>query len=178
MKLKSVYLGGAFAVTLLFAACKKDEDNKTTDVVNTQDSTFLLQASQSNQAEIALGTMALTKATNDSVRNFAQMMISDHTAAQSDLVSVVNNISSNVNLSDSLSADQIAMRDSLQQLSGNSFDSAYIAGQVRAHQQTLQAFDAEIGNGSNTRVKAYATDKRPTIEAHLNLADSIFARSY
>ena len=139
-----------------------------------QDSTFLVQASQSNWAEVKLGALALAKATNDSVRAFAQMMITDHTGAQSDLASVVNNISTNVNVSDSLSAEIIAVRDSLQALSGNTFDSAYIAGQIRAHQQTLQAFDTELANGSNSRVKAYATDKRLTIQSHLDLADSTF----
>src|SRR4051812_11736505 len=121
MKLKSVYLGGAFAATLLIAACNKDDDNTTTNTVNTQDSTFLVQASQSNWAEIDLGTLALSKATSDSVRAFAQMMITDHTGAQADLTSVVNNISSNANISDSLSAPIIAMRDSLQALSGTAF---------------------------------------------------------
>src|SRR6476660_9680587 len=155
MKLKSVYVGGAFAAALLLAACNKNEDNTTNDAVSTQDSSFLVQASQSNWAEINLGSMALTKATNDTVRAFAQMMITDHTAAQADLTSVVNNISTNANVNDSLSADIVAMRDSLQALSGAAFDSAYVAGQVRSHQKTLDAFNAEIASGQNSRVKAY-----------------------
>lgn len=176
MKLKSVYVGGAFATALLIAACKKDDDDTIIETVNTQDSTFLVQASQSNWAEINLGTLALTKANSDSVRAFAQMMITDHTEAQADLTSVVNNISLNVNMSDSLSAPIIAMRDSMQALSGTAFDSAYIAGQVRSHKQTLPAFDAELSNGSNTRVKAYATNIRPAIQNHLTMADSLMTQ--
>jgi putative membrane protein len=177
MKLKSVYAGSVMAAALLIAACNKnDDENTTVDTVSTQDSTFLVQASQSNWGEINLGTLALTNASNDSVRKFAQMMITDHTTAQADLTSVVNNITTNANINDSLSAEIVAMRDSLKTLSGTAFDSAYIAGQVRSHQKTLDAFNTEIASGQNSRVKAYANDKQPAIQNHLNLADSIYAR--
>lgn len=176
MKLKSVYVGGAFAAALLLTACNKDDENTAVDTVSTQDSTFLVQASQSNWAEIKLGTLALTQASNDSVKMFAHMMITDHATAQADLSSVVNNITTNANINDSLSAPILALRDSLQALSVTAFDSAYIASQVRAHQMTLQAFDTEIASGSNSRVKAYATDKRPDIQNHLYLADTLNTR--
>jgi putative membrane protein len=179
MKMKHVYLASAFAAAVFLGACTKNDDNNSntnTSTVNGQDTTFLLQASQSNNAEISLGTLALTNASSDSVRSFAQMMIQDHTAAQANLRSMVDSVRSTLNLSDSLSANQMATRDSLMSLSGAAFDSAYIASQVVSHQNTLAAFDAEIANGQNGQVKGYATRYRPAIQSHLNMADSLMMR--
>lgn len=174
MKLKHVFLAGTFATALIFTACKKETtDNNSEETVNAQDSSYVMQVSQSNRAEIELGNLALTKGTDSSVTSFAQMMVNDHTTAQKDLKDLADDIDLNVNLDDSLSADQIALRNTLAGLSGAEFDKAYIAGQIAAHQQTLTVFDAEISGGVNQKLKQFATEKRPTIEAHLNLADSL-----
>lgn len=175
MKMKHVYLASAFAAAVFLGACTKNDDNTNANqsTVNGQDTTFMLQASQSNNAEITLGTLALTKAMSDSVRMFAQMMINDHTMAQTNLRNMVDSVSSTVNLSDSLSSAQMATRDSLMMLSGTAFDSAYIASQVVSHQNTLSAFDAEISNGQNAQVKNFATRNLPIIQAHFDSAQAI-----
>ena len=171
MKLKHVLLASTFATAIFLTACDKEDD--TADVT-AQDETFSVKASQSNRAEIELSTMAITKATNNGVRTFAQQMITDHTAAQADLVNTVNGLDTDINLSDSLDAEQMAMRTMLQSLSGPAFDSAYIDGQVKSHTKTLGIFDTEISAGQNAQVKGYASDKRPNIAMHLEMADSLY----
>lgn len=117
--------------------------------------------------------MALTKGTDSSVKVYARQMITEHTAAQDDLEDVVDEIDLDVNLSDTLAPDQVAMRNMLMGLSGAAFDSAYISGQITGHQKTLIAFDAELSGGMNPNVRQYATDKRPSIQAHLVSAETI-----
>ena len=174
MKLKNAFLAGTFATALVFTACdKNDDDVNTNNDVNTQDETFIVKASQSNQSEVQLGTLAVQNATDSAVKAFAQMMVTEHTAAQADLQGIVDDVNTNIVLSDSLDADQVAMKTTLQSLSGTAFDSAYIAGQVASHEKTLAAFDAELSGGQNAQVKGYANDKRPNIQAHLNMADSL-----
>ena len=172
MKLKRAHVAGIVATALLFAACKKD-NNDTKEPVSAQDETFIVKASQSNRAEIDLGNLALQKATDSTVKMFAQMMVDDHTTAQNDLQTVVGNLNTTANLNDSLSADQVAMHTMLQGLSGTAFDSAYIQGQLLGHQQTLNDFDTELNGGQNARVKTYAATYRPKIQSHYTLADSI-----
>jgi putative membrane protein len=174
MKLKNVYLVSAVATTLFFAACSKNDnnDNSNNATVNGQDTTFMLKASQSNRSEIELGTLALVKVSSDSVRNFAQKMVMDHTTALTDLRNLADSVNVTVNLSDSLDADQIGMRNTLTGLSGRAFDSAYINGQIAAHQKTLTLFNAEISSGQNTQVKGYASRNQPIIQTHINMADS------
>ena len=176
MKLRNLCLAGTFATALLFTACQKDDNNTSNDeTVNAQDSSYAIQVSQSNRSEIELGNLALAQANDTSVRAFAQKMIDEHTTAQKDLKDLANDIDLNVNLDDSLSADQVALRNLLSGLTGAAFDKAYITGQIAGHQKTLTVFDAEISGGANQKMKQYATDKRPDIQNHLNMADSINA---
>jgi putative membrane protein len=161
MNWKHVCLTGAIATSMLFAAC--DKDNDTDETLNAQDNTFLVKASQSNRSEIELSNLALTRSTDSGVLQYAQMMITDHTTAQNDLRDI---------------AEQIAMRNMLSPLSGTSFDSAYIAGQILSHQKTLTLFDAQLSGGLNTRVKGYATTYRPAIQHHHHMADSLFTARF
>jgi len=179
MKMKTVIWLGALATAISLGACKKNNNDTTTDntsTVNGQDTTFLINVSKSNRAEVALAAIALSTSSNDSVKMFANMMVLDHTTAQTNLTKLRDSVSSTVNLSDSLDADQIAMRDSLLMLSGKTFDSTYIAGKVRAHQKTLGIFDAETSGGQNAQVKNFAANNRPVIQSHLNMADSILLK--
>lgn len=176
MKLKNVWFAGAFAAALLLGACNKDDDKDNKEAVNAQDNTFLLQAYQSNNAEVSLGNLAQAKGTNDSVKMYARMMVTEHTTAQSDLTNVVNNVNTDASFKDSLNAQQVQMRTMLSALSGRAFDSAYIASQVLGHQQTLAAFNTEISGGQSAQVKGYATKYQPAIQNHLTLANQIFAQ--
>jgi putative membrane protein len=169
MNWKHVCMACSLATALVFTSCDKNDEE---DEVNAQDDTFISAASKSNRAEIELGTMALQKGTDDGVKTYAQMMVTEHSAAQSELVNIYNNLDTDANINDSLDADQVAMRNQLMALAGPAFDSAYLAGQSVAHQKTLTIFDAEINGGQNTQVKGYASSKRPSIAAHKTMADS------
>lgn len=162
---------GSVATTLLFAACNKENDNK--EAVNAQDETFIAGASKSNRSEIELSTLVLQNGMDAQVKAYAQMMITEHTTSQNELKDIVGYLDTNVNLEDSLDADQIAMRNQLLMLSGTALDSVYISGQVTGHIKTLAIFDAELAGGQNARVKAFATKYRPGVASHLQGATTI-----
>jgi putative membrane protein len=135
--------------------------------------TFALQASQSNRSEIQLSQMALTQAASDGIKTYAQTMITHHTMAETELQDIVDDIDLDVNLTDTLAPDQVALRNRLMGLTGAAFDSVYINGQVMSHQKTLTIFDAQLSGGMNAKVRQYATEKRPAIQMHLDMADSL-----
>src|SRR5215204_1915364 len=99
MKLKRLFLVASLFTGVAFTAC--DDDNDTEEITNTQDQTFVMQAAMSNRAEVDMGTLASTKAVNPSVKTLAQMMVTEHTQAQTDLEDVANDV--NVNYGDTLS---------------------------------------------------------------------------
>src|SRR5215203_225189 len=173
MKLKRLFLVASLFTAVTFTACD-DDDNDTEEITNTQDQTFVIQAAMSNRAEVDMGTLASTKAVNPSIKTFAQMMVTEHTQAQTDLEDVADDV--NVNYGDTLSTEDKALKATLSRLSGEAFDKAYIQSQVTAHQKTLANFDAELASGSNAKVRSYATEYRPHIQMHLDSATAINTR--
>lgn len=163
---------GAAAVVLLVASCEKSEDS---DNVSAQDRNFVTQMSLSNRTEISLGQLAASMATNDSVRMYAQMMVAEHTMADSTLGLLASDLEITVP-ADSLDANGMTLRSTLMTLSGRAFDSAYITSQVPAHQMALNIAQTEINTGTNGELRDFANRMSPNIQAHLTLADSISAR--
>ncbi|OLY92398.1 putative membrane protein [Cnuella takakiae] len=164
---------GALSLGLLLTACEKadnDEDN-----VSAQDRNFVAEMTLSNRTEIALSNMALNMATNDSVRQFAQQMITEHTAADAQLADIADDLDIDLP-ADSLNAMGTTMRTTLMGLSGRAFDSAYITGQVPAHQASLAIAQTEINAGTSGQLRTFATDMAPKIQMHLAMADSISTR--
>jgi putative membrane protein len=175
MKLKHVWMAGTLATALVFTACNKNDDDDASKDVNAQDETFIIKAAQSNQSEVELGTLALSKGSDSLVKAFAQAMVNEHADAQAQLEDIVKDQNTNVGITDTLDAEQVATSMLLQGLSGAAFDSAYMDSQIKGHTKTLGIFDAELASGQNAQLKGYATDKRPNIQKHLMLADSIYS---
>ena len=173
MKLNKFFAGTALSALLLLTACDKNNDEEN---VNAQDTNFVMQASMSNRAEIELGNLALTRAANDSVKYFAQLMITEHTNAQTDLRDVVDDLDINIDLEQPLTADMMAARNMLAALNGRAFDSVYMRSQVMSHQMTIANFQTELNAGGSDRVKAYANEYLPHVQMHYNMAVRLHAR--
>lgn len=160
---------------LVLAGCDKNEEDEA-NKVNAQDQSFAVQASMSNRAEVDLGTLAQTKASDASVKSYAQMMVMEHTAAQIELTSVSGAANLGVSIMDSLSGPHKSLRDSLMARTGRAFDSIYMKSQVRAHQMSLVNFQSEENGGMNRQLKTYASKYRPGIQMHLAMADTLSTR--
>jgi putative membrane protein len=156
----------------LQTSCKDDDED---DLINADlppvDRNFVANAAQSNLSEIELGQLALQKATDPQVKEFAQMMIDMHTPAQNELKTLGSN--RNFTVADRLDEEHQSIKDQLSALSGAAFDKAYINGQVTGHQKTSAIMQTEIDNGQDADVKAYASKSKPMVDQHLALAVSI-----
>ena len=102
------------------------------------------------------------------------MMVADHTSAQADMATLGTQVGKTDLPTTPDSAHQ-AMTRMLMTMSGRAFDSAYMKMQVVDHQATINLMQSQISNGSNQRVKDYASSKLPTIQMHKRMADSIVA---
>jgi putative membrane protein len=160
---------GAVVIAAFVFACNKDKDNKNS--LNSTDQMFVTQVAIGNNAEVAAGQLAATKASNDGVKAFGQMMATEHGAAQTELKTVGS--SAGISVSDSVDAEHVALMARLNSLSGHSFDTAYINSQVKDHQKTLGIFQTELTLGNHQQVKAYASKYLPHIQMHLQKADSL-----
>jgi predicted outer membrane protein len=74
-----------------------------------------------------------------------------------------------------LTADQQKKLADLKALTGASFDKAYAAAQVDAHQATLDALKGYSASGDVPELKSSATGLVPVVTGHLNMAKALKA---
>lgn len=127
-----------------------------------------------NEVDIEAGELARERATNPQVRQFAERMVTDHTAANQQAQELAGRLG--VTPEESPTSQQLRQGgqqnlERLRGLSGAEFDRAYIEHEVAYHQQVLDAIDNTlIPNAQNPELRSLLEQTRPVIEAHLNQA--------
>lgn len=134
-------------------------------------SQFLVQAYQDGLGEIQLSQQALQKSANPDVTKFAQRMIDDHTGIDSEITQLAQ--SRNIALPTDLSADQKTLANNLSSLSGDAFDSAYMAANVSAHMSDVSAARQQAQQGSDPDVMTLANGVLPILQVHLAAAEEL-----
>ena len=132
---------------------------------------FLADAIRGNVAEAKLGQLAAERAQSQQVREYGEMLRKDHTKSLQRASSLANEIG--VPASSELTAQQQKQFESLQKLSGDEFDTTFLSQMVRDHQTEIAKFSAQAQSGSDPEVMAFAKETLPTLQAHLQHAQSI-----
>jgi putative membrane protein len=124
-----------------------------------------------NTIDIDNGKLAQQKSTNESVKAFAQMMITDHTsvndkakalAGKLSLTPVPNTASKN------LVKSMNSKRSALAKHTGAAFDKAYLDNEIAYHQAVINMLDQQLIPGAtNAELKDLLTSVRPAFDAHL-----------
>jgi putative membrane protein len=122
---------------------------------------------QGGIAEVDAANLALHKSSNVMVKEFAAMMIKDHTSANERLKALAT--SKGASLPSSASAADQAVQAKLTSLGGRIFDQFYIRSQIYAHEQLLDLVSTEAASGKDARAKTFAGEILPTIQSHLKL---------
>lgn len=135
-----------------------------------QDS-FWNDAAQSGMAEVMLGNLALQKSSNDEVKQMAQKIVDDHTAANNELKDLASKKSAA--LPTEVNAKQKATYDKLSALSGEEFDKEFIKVMVKDHEKAVALFQKQSDKGTDADVKAFAAKTLPTLQGHLDSAKSM-----
>lgn len=108
---------------------------------------FAEQAAISNMAEIQLGQLAQQKAQDPEVKQFAQMMVDQHTQAQNQLQQAAS--TSGISLPTSLDSKHQKIQDKLSNLSGPDFDKEYMKVMVAAHKDTQKLLEKRVGTSND-----------------------------
>lgn len=132
-----------------------------------------------NQVDIDAGKLAAARANNNDVKQFGQLMVTDHTGvnkAATDLAAKLKVTPEDNPTSQSLKAGGEKNVDRLKTLNGTAFDKAYVDHEVAYHQQVLDALDKTlIPNATNAELKALLVKVRPAFVAHLEHAKHLQA---
>jgi putative membrane protein len=134
------------------------------------DHQFVMEAAQGGMAEVELGQLATEKASSDAVKQFGQRMVTDHGKANDELKSLAQ--SKNIMLPTDIGAKHKATKDKLSKLSGAQFDRAYMQEMLTDHRKDVNEFKKESQSGKDPDVKAWAAKTLPTLQEHLQMAES------
>jgi putative membrane protein len=135
------------------------------------DKRFLQETAMASMTSIEMGKLAATRASNESVKQFAQKMVQDHTRGLDYIRKTAAR--DGVQIATSLDQKHKATLDHIAQLSGPEFDRAYMKYQVKHYQKRVSEFQDESDNGTETGAKMLATRMLPAVQQHLNEAKDI-----
>jgi putative membrane protein len=138
--------------------------------VDDRTQTFMNDAALGGMAEVEISKLAKDRASNARVKNFAEMMINDHGAANNDLQTIARE--KNVTLPSNLGKHQEHLED-LSKKKGAEFDKAYMKMMVNDHKDVVEDFEKCAQNGTDPDVKTFASQKLPTLRMHLDSAKAI-----
>lgn len=136
-----------------------------------QDKDFAKTAMGGGMFEVQAAQLALQKSNSDDVKQFAQMMIDDHTKLNNQMMPIAQQ--AGVKPPTKLPAKQEAIYKKLQGLSGDAFDQAYIKAMLQDHKEDVQDFQQESSSGQLTAEKDAAQQGLPIIQMHLDKAKQL-----
>ena len=136
-----------------------------------KDQSFVQDAIKGNRAEVTLGKMVAAKTKDPSVKQFAQLMVKDHTQALSQLTQLAQQKS--ITVPEGLPEDAQQLQNKLQSETGRQFDKDYMDGMVKDHQKDVQEFQDQAQNAQDPEVKQLAAKLVPTLQEHLDKAQKV-----
>ena len=141
--------------------------------LSSQDRNFVMQAGQLGMLEVDLGRLAVQRGSSDGVKQYGQEMVEEHTQANQELMQVA--MQKGVKLPTEMSSQNTALMERFSGLSGTSFDAAYKQAMIESHNQAISLFQAQSQQGQDPDLKAWATQKLPNLQAHLQMVNQMLA---
>jgi len=127
-----------------------------------------------DQADIDYGNIALAKSHSKPVREFAQRMVTDHSAVQKSVIDLSNKLGVTAQdsaTSDGLKSGEVDVKAKLNSLKGKDFDKYYIDNEVAYHKTVTDAVaNVLIPNAQNPELKSALEGAQPLFLKHLEHA--------
>lgn len=172
------------AALLLTAACSVNNTMTSSSsmpgMTGYSDSDIAAIVTNANQGEIDEGQTAVTKASSDSVRAFAQMMVTDHTNALNQAQTLFGQrnitVSSSNDVANNLKSGASQTVSALNTYSGSEFDQKYIQSQIDTHQWLLNTLDNTLIPSAHSRqLRDLLNTQRTAVAMHLDRARQVQA---
>lgn len=159
-------IAGGLVVAGLLAAGRAGAADSS---LSREASSFIKEASEGNQGEIAMAQLAEQKAQNPKVKSLAQMIQNDHQQAQEKLEAIAQ--AHGVTLDQGLTWSQKRAQGKLKKLMGADFDQQYTKDMLEGHVDNLNRFTKASRDIKEADVKQYAQENIPKLEEHLKHAE-------
>jgi putative membrane protein len=130
-----------------------------------------------DDVDIQGGQQALKMASNQKVKDFAQRMVTDHSAVNTqvhDLLTKLGATPAPNPTSESMTQQGQEAATRLGALSGAAYDKAYIDNEVTFHQQVINAATTQLAPAAqNAELKDLLQKTMPVLQSHLDMAKQI-----
>lgn len=147
---------------------EQKEEAPATNAVAEDDAEFAVFTANAGMTEIEAAKMAEGKSSNQSVKDFAAMMLKDHEAAAEKLKGIA--AARNITLPAAVADEQRKQLDDLSKKSGKDFDKAYADMMVSDHDKVVDKFKKASADLKDADLKSFATATLPTLQQHLDHA--------
>ena len=130
-----------------------------------------------NDAEVEVGRLAQTKATDAQVRTFARRIVGEHQALKTE----ATNTAKQVNVTPAMPDDdedltkdhQEGMRDLNGKAKGKEFDEAFLEHEIKMHKKVLDEVEDALGRNRNPEIRPLLEKARTGLSAHLKTAEDL-----
>ena len=126
---------------------------------------FAHKAAMTDVFEIESSKAALAKSSNAKVKDFANMMIKDHTTSSANLATAAK--AGNVTVNKSLDAEHKDKLSKMKAMAGGpAWDKAYLDAQTAGHAAALATMKGYAATGTVPSLKAFASDTSKVVAMH------------
>ncbi|MBK1658880.1 DUF4142 domain-containing protein [Paracraurococcus ruber] len=180
--MRRIALGAALALGL--AGCAATQQAADTTVaaakaqvnptLSTQDATFMTEATRDGLAEVAMARLAEKYGRSPAVKRFARHMIEDHGRANQEMLALARR--KDITPPETMGVAHQQTHDRLANLRGAAFDRAYVRTMLEDHQDDVREFQAQVRDGTDPEVKAFAERYLPVLQEHAQQAQRLARR--
>lgn len=137
------------------------------------DSEFMTKAASGGMLEVELGKAVAAKATTPEAKQFANMMVTDHTKANIELKALA--AKKNITLPATMGEDHQEVYKDVTEKTGINMDKEYLREMVQDHEEDVKEFIEASVKATDPDIKAFAKKTTPVLQHHLEQAQKMQA---
>jgi putative membrane protein len=167
---KGIGIGAAtIAAVIYLAGCATGGEKRAAQ--GDPNAQFLTETAHDSTAELSVSRLAQERAQNPRVREYAQMIVSDHSQGNSELAQLGKQKGMDLPMRPDEAHAKTAAH--LRQLQGRQFDEEYMSLMVADHAKLLAKFQDKAARSQDPEVRSWASSQVPVLQRHLDLAREI-----
>lgn len=145
---------------------------KTAMKAGMTDQQFVDFAAQTDMVEINLGKLAQDVAASQAVKDYGQMLVTDHSSDLQQLKTLAQQAGFTV--PDAIdTANNKALIGPLHALKGAAFDRRYVPDMVEGHTKAIATYKKEATDAQSAALRSYAEQDLPVLQKHLDGAKGL-----
>lgn len=159
------------ACCCLLLGSQSDFAQKGATGAKMSDQQFVDFAAQTDMVEANLGKLAGTASSTQAVKDYGEMLVTDHTSDYNQLSTVAQQ--AGLKLPSAIDPEHQKMIAPFYKLKGGAFDKKYAAEMISGHSKAIEIYRKEADDAQNSGLKSYAQQTLTVLQKHLDGAKNL-----